>query len=203
MYLFSPKTSKNGSRKSFIKFIWTASDKLCHLVYIIFPVKIHDSHLTCKVANKFLNVRERVEVVEWNKRWSLPFPCCPVNRQCLWKKTLIEKNIHTTILRLVYCVEHKATIIFQKNNPIAQSLIFKLSTLKVATRKTKRYLPFTRHCTYHSSGTFPLVTQFRFQQKPVFAKLTTCHISRTKQNYTKPLPDSASTLKIKVMLCWK
>ena len=92
MYLFSPKTSKNGSRKSFIKFIWTASDKLCHLVYIIFPVKIHDSHLTCKVANKFLNVRERVEVVEWNKRWSLPFPCCPVNRQCLWKKTLIEKK---------------------------------------------------------------------------------------------------------------
>ena len=25
-----------------------------------------------KVANKCLNVRERVEVVEWNKRWSLP-----------------------------------------------------------------------------------------------------------------------------------
>ena len=23
-------------------------------------------------------VRERVEVVEWNKRWPTPFPCCPV-----------------------------------------------------------------------------------------------------------------------------
>ena len=31
-----------------------------------------------------LKVREPVEVVEWNKRWpSPPFPCCPVNRQCL------------------------------------------------------------------------------------------------------------------------
>ena len=38
-------------------------------------LKIRDSHLTCKVANKCLDVRERVEVVEWNKRWSLPFPC--------------------------------------------------------------------------------------------------------------------------------
>ena len=46
-------------------------------------LKICDSHLTCKVANKCLNVRERVEVVEWNKRWSPPFPCCPVSRQCL------------------------------------------------------------------------------------------------------------------------
>ena len=33
------------------------------------------------------------EVVEWNKRWSPPFPCCPVNCQWLWKKTLIEKNV--------------------------------------------------------------------------------------------------------------
>ena len=33
--------------------------------------KVCDGHLTCKVANKCLNVRERVEVVEWNKH-SLP-----------------------------------------------------------------------------------------------------------------------------------
>ena len=50
-------------------------------------LKICDSHLTCKVATKCLNVRERVEVVE-----SPPFPCCPVSRQCPWKKTLIEKK---------------------------------------------------------------------------------------------------------------
>ena len=31
-------------------------------------LKICESHLTCKVANKCLNVRERVEVVEWNKK---------------------------------------------------------------------------------------------------------------------------------------
>ena len=54
-------------------------------------LKIRDSHLTCKVANKFLNVRERLEVVKWNKRWSPPFPCRLVNLQCLWKKTLTEK----------------------------------------------------------------------------------------------------------------
>ena len=58
-------------------------------------LKICDSHLTCKVANKCLNVRERVEVVEWNKKWSPPFPCCPVSRQCPWKKTLIEKKIRS------------------------------------------------------------------------------------------------------------
>ena len=45
-----------------------------------------------KFANKCLHVRERVEVVEWNKRWSPPFPCCPVSQQCPRKKTLIEKN---------------------------------------------------------------------------------------------------------------
>ena len=47
------------------------------------PLAIRDSHLTCKVANKCLNVREWVEVVEFNKKWSPTFPCCPVNRQCL------------------------------------------------------------------------------------------------------------------------
>ena len=40
-------------------------------------LKICDSHLTCKVANKFLNVRERVEVVAWNKMTpSLPLLSC-------------------------------------------------------------------------------------------------------------------------------
>ena len=46
-------------------------------------LKIRDSHLKCKVAKKCLNVRERVEVVKWNKRWSPPFLGCPVNRQYL------------------------------------------------------------------------------------------------------------------------
>ena len=55
-------------------------------------LKICNSHLTCKVPNKCLNVRERVEVVELNKRWSPPFPRCPLSRQCPWKKTLIQKK---------------------------------------------------------------------------------------------------------------
>ena len=45
--------------------------------------KIRDSHLKSKVANTCLNAPEWVEVLEWNKTWSPPFPCCPVNRQCL------------------------------------------------------------------------------------------------------------------------
>ena len=39
-----------------------------------------DSHLTCKVANKCLNVCERVEVVEWNKMVpSLPLLSCELS----------------------------------------------------------------------------------------------------------------------------
>ena len=53
-------------------------------------LKICDSNLTCKVVKKCLNFRERVEVIEWNKRWFPPIPCCPVSRQCR-KKTPIEK----------------------------------------------------------------------------------------------------------------
>ena len=36
---------------------------------------------------------EWVEVVEWNEKWSPPFTCYPVSRQCPQKKTLIEKKI--------------------------------------------------------------------------------------------------------------
>ena len=60
-------------------------------------LKTRDSHLTCKVANKCLNVLERVEVVEWNKRWSPPFPCCPENHQSL-KENPDRKKIKSHIL---------------------------------------------------------------------------------------------------------
>ena len=43
-------------------------------------LKICDSHFTCKVANKCLNVCERVEVVEWNKMVpSLPLLSCELS----------------------------------------------------------------------------------------------------------------------------
>ena len=39
-------------------------------------------------------------MVEWNKRWSLPFPCCPVTRQCPWKKNPDRKYIYIHISSL-------------------------------------------------------------------------------------------------------
>ena len=56
-------------------------------------LKVCDSHLTCKVENKCLNVRQRVEVVDWNRIWSPPFPGWPVIRQCPWQKSLREKKV--------------------------------------------------------------------------------------------------------------
>ena len=44
----------------------------------VVQLKICDSHVTPKVANKCLNVRERVEVVEWNKKNNpMPSPAVP------------------------------------------------------------------------------------------------------------------------------
>ena len=44
-------------------------------------LKICDGHLTCKVANKCVNVCEWVEVVEWNKKIvpSLPLLSCELS----------------------------------------------------------------------------------------------------------------------------
>ena len=44
-------------------------------------LKICDSRFTCKIANKYLNVRERVEVVERNKKTapSLPLLSCELS----------------------------------------------------------------------------------------------------------------------------
>ena len=93
-------------------------------------------HLTCKIANRCLNVRKRVEVVEWNKSWSPPFPCCPVNRQCLWKKTLIEKKIKQKKEQTHVCI-------FLINSPTTSvlflsELIFKLPVVI--------FLGFCNHC---------------------------------------------------------
>ena len=68
-------------------------------------LKICDSHLTCKVANKCLNVRERVEVVEWKKKMvpSLPLRSCELsvsvkeNPDRKKQKTKNKKNSITVI----------------------------------------------------------------------------------------------------------
>ena len=44
-------------------------------------LKIRGSHLTWRIANKCLHIREQAKVVERNKRWFPPFSHCPVNRQ--------------------------------------------------------------------------------------------------------------------------
>ena len=68
-----------------------------------------DSHLSCKVANKCRNVREQVEVVEWNKRWSPPFPCMQscellvsVKENCDRKKK--SQSFNTTCLSVSFFV---------------------------------------------------------------------------------------------------
>ena len=67
-------------------------------------LKICDSHVTCKVANKCMNVRERVEVVEWNKRWSPPFPCCPCESLVSVKENPDRKKKRKKIIKTIMTV---------------------------------------------------------------------------------------------------
>ena len=68
-------------------------------------LKICDSHLTCKAANKCLNVLEQVGVVEWNKMVpSLPLLSCELSvsvkenpdrkKKCLGNKILPDMYSH-------------------------------------------------------------------------------------------------------------
>ena len=50
----------------------------------------------CKIANKFLKLHERVEVVGKEYRWVPPFLCCPVARRCPWKETQIKTKTEKT-----------------------------------------------------------------------------------------------------------
>ena len=63
-----------------------------------------------KLQNKCLNVCERVEVVEWNKRLSPPFLCCPVSHQYPWKKTLLEKKSKNNSVNKIFTCKR---ILFQ------------------------------------------------------------------------------------------
>ena len=54
-------------------------------------LKIRGSHLECGISNKCLNIFEWLEVVKRKKLWSSFLPCCPVNRQYVWKKAQIKK----------------------------------------------------------------------------------------------------------------
>ena len=89
---------------------------------------MRDSHLTCKVANKCLNVRERVEVAEWNKRWSPPFPGCPVivsvceENPDRKKSMLVEAKrdlfLCLKLIELVYLIFHHAQFGFSPSPDI-------------------------------------------------------------------------------------
>ena len=57
-------------------------------------------------------------MVEWNKRCSPPFPCFTVNRQCLWKKTLIEKKVNeknTELSPFVFCFLFSIWVFFHEH----------------------------------------------------------------------------------------
>ena len=58
-----PITNKNNQVLSFL------NHRIHVAVYDLFDISNSD-------------IFERVEVVEWNKRWSPPFPYCPVSCQC-------------------------------------------------------------------------------------------------------------------------
>ena len=82
-------------------------------------LKICDSHLTCKVANKCLNVREGVEVVEWNKMVpSLPLLSCELSVSLKEnpdrKKKDAKKRLNTLNIIKNSEVKHKRLIPGQK-----------------------------------------------------------------------------------------
>lgn len=65
---------------------------------VLSRIKVYGSHFNCKLANKFLNVYEQVEMVKRNKDG--PFlPLFPVNRPCVWKKTQTVKTKRKKLLR--------------------------------------------------------------------------------------------------------
>ena len=119
-------------------------------------LKICDSHLTCKIANKCLNVPERVEVVEWNKRWFSPIPCCPVSCQCPWNKTLNEKKYLKEVKQLVENVfrRWKYALKWNKcfNFPWNFLLIRTCFGNIIRKMKTDLSRPYSRTCFYCHCG---------------------------------------------------
>ena len=102
---------------------------------------------------KCRNVCEQAEVVEWNKRWSPPFPCCSVSCQCPWKKTLIEKNKKKgripllSLNELIKSCERKPVlskqgITFKRNVLAIVSLCFFLNTPFLETHRLMLKIEF-------------------------------------------------------------
>ena len=105
-------------------------------------LKIRDS-LTGKVAKRYLNVCERVEVVEKNK-WSLLFSCCPVYCQCLWKKTKTKnkKKQKKQNYKLIFCLIDQS-----KNRPNSLISINKKSYLFLSHLKYRKLKLGRKHTT--------------------------------------------------------
>ena len=107
-------------------------------------LKIRDS-LTGKVAKRYLNVCERVEVVEKNK-WSLLFSCCPVYCQCLWKNPWQKKNQNKKQkkqnYKLIFCLIDQS-----KNRPNSLISINKKSYLFLSHLKYRKLKLGRKHTT--------------------------------------------------------
>ena len=61
---------------------------------------VHQLHLTCKAANKCLNVRERMKMAEWNRRWYPPFPLLPCELSVSVKENPDSKKKPKTLSQL-------------------------------------------------------------------------------------------------------
>ena len=93
--LTSPHQHEDGN---YLKTYHEKETYICFKLFILWyytnTVKICHSHLTCKVASKCLNFRERVEVAERNKGWSTPFPCCLVNLVSVRERKSCQKKVN-------------------------------------------------------------------------------------------------------------
>ena len=100
-------------------------------------LKICDGHLTCKLQINVwmfggkVRAEKLVEKLEWNKRWSPPFLCCPVNCQCPWKKAQVEKKSFWNRLLTIFL--NLQEILMGFNNEIDYKSYFSAHSINVST----------------------------------------------------------------------
>ena len=131
-------------------------------------LKICDSHLKCKVANKCLNVRERVEVVEWNKMFpSLPLQSCELSvsvKENPDRKKNNNNNICVFIMMYALntaCFSWGGNVSYQK----MRETEMKISLMK-SVHRTSNYLIF-----------FQMRLKWFFSEKENSETINTIHVN--------------------------
>ena len=131
-------------------------------------LKICDSHLTCKVGNKCLNVREPVELVESKIRWSPPYLCCLASRQSLWKKAQVEKKPALRVIFWKICDLWNCAFINLTRDLV--SIAWKRSQVFLKNTLFRAYFRKTVFCEILSFTTF-----HSFLLQPFFLSLQPFH----------------------------